>query len=243
MPDWQVLNARLSVFVTPDTIVPATLWRDLVGEEPETSTMQRALAMRTDAGSFADGTLNLHTPPMRIDWVYEPPASFAIEGGLPPSLGPFPGAAVPLIQLGRRWAADGWFPSTPRIALGFVLISATQDRAAGYRELAEFVDGVPNASDAQDFLYQVNRPRPSKSDVEGLQVNRLAKWSVGTFRQFVMLPGAPPTVGPPRAHLRLELDINTSEDFNGPIPRDHVERVIDDLLSGALEVSERGSRV
>jgi hypothetical protein len=244
MPDWQVLNARLSVFVTPDTTVPATLWRDLIGEEPESSTMQRALAMRTDTGSFADGTLNLHTLPMRIDWVYEPVASFAIEGGLPPVLGPFPGSADPLIQLGHRWATSGWFPSTPRIALGLILISAVQDRDAGYRELAQFIDGVPDASDAQDFQYQVNRPRPSKSEIEGLRVNRLSKWSVGAFRQFAMQLGTTaPSVGPSQVHLRLELDINTSEEFSGLIPRAGIESVVEDLLSGALEISERGNHL
>jgi hypothetical protein len=43
-------------------------------------------------------------------------------------------------------------------------------------------------------------------------------------------------------HLRLELDINTSADFQGLIPREAAVSVIDDLLGGAREICEHGNR-
>lgn len=130
MPEWRLLNARLTVFVAPDTVVPPTIWRDLVGEEPEDSSVQRSTATRIESGPFADGTLKLQIQPMRIDWAYEPVGLEAREG-LPPFIGPFPAAADPLIQFGHRWAASAWFPSVSRVAVGFTLLSPTRDRETG----------------------------------------------------------------------------------------------------------------
>lgn len=234
---------RLTVFVTPDTVVPGTLWQDVVGEEPENSAVQRATATRSESGSFADGTLGLQVQPMRIDWVHEP-VGLGSEGASPPTFGPFPGAAEPLLELGRRWVRSAWFPATQRIALGFVLISATPDRQAGYRELTRFIDAVPKGSDATDFQYQVNRPRPSRAGISGLRVNRLSKWSVGTYQMVVVVGGSTnPTKGRIQAHLRLELDINTNPEYEGLIPRESIEGVLSDLFDGACEVYEHGDHL
>jgi hypothetical protein len=246
MPEWRLLNARLTVFVAPDTVVPPTIWRDLVGEEPEDSSVQRSTATRIESGPFADGTLKLQIQPMRIDWAYEPVGLEAREG-LPPFIGPFPAAADPLIQFGHRWTASAWFPSVSRVAVGFTLLSPTRDRETGYQELSQFIDGVPNTPDARDFHYQVNRPRASRAGIEGLQVNRLAKWSVGAFLVFAVAfdgtsnPSSANST--PRYHLHLDLDINTSADYQGVIPRGSIEGLIDDLFAAGQEISEHGNRL
>ena len=49
--------------------------------------------------------------------------------------------------------------------------------------------------------------------------------------------------GPLQYHLRLELDINTAGEFAGPIPQDHIEDVAHELLEGAKEVCQHGSRM
>jgi|HubBroStandDraft_2_1064218.scaffolds.fasta_scaffold338677_2 hypothetical protein len=155
-------------------------------------------------------------------------------------IGPFPASAEPLVEIGCRWAAIASFPSTSRIALGLTLVSPVADRETGYRELASFVDGVPNADEASDFHYQINYPRPSRAGVEGLLINRLAKWSVSAFRLGIFRPGAMATaVGEIKSHLNLELDINTSADREERIPKENIESVIKDLLDGALEVVAR----
>jgi hypothetical protein len=245
MSEWSLLNARLSVFVTPDAVVPPTTWRDLLGEDPESSVFQRATATRIDTGPFADGTLRVLVQPMRIDWVHEPVGDES-RGILPPTLGPFPAAADPLLRFGRHWAESGCFPSILRIALGFTLASPTADRASGYRELGQLIDAVPKAADATDFSYQVNRPRLSHAGIEGLGINRLSKWSVAAFRSFAFSL----TLGTPNAaatsplyHLHVELDINTSPEYQGTIPQASVCAVIDDLFTGALEISQHGDHL
>jgi hypothetical protein len=244
MLDWRVTNARLSVFVVPDTIVPPTLWKDLVGEEPESSTVQRTMSTKVETGPFAEGKLRLIVQPMRIDWVHEP-ADIETEWGVENVLGPFPSACEPLLHLGRRWAKSDLFPSIQRIALGLVLIFPTRDRATGYRGLDQFIDGVPNAPDAADFLYQVNRPRPSRAGIDGLRVNRLSKWSVGAYKTVVINPAVNPNpmLSKLRHHVRLELDLNTDADFPGTIARQNVESVIDDLFSGAKEIATHGNHL
>jgi len=239
MPDWFLANARLTFFVIPEAQIVSTLWQDTLGEEPENSAFQRASLTRTANGPFAEGRLDLLTQPMRVDWVYQGAES---EGNSPPMLGTFPAAADPILDIGRRCQAGGSFPSTYRIALGFVLISPTPDRDTGYRELKEYIDGVPDAPDAADFQYQVNRPRPSGA-IAGLLVNRLSKWSVGGYRMVAVSLGEArnPMVTPLQYHLRLELDINTAADFQGLIPRDRIQGVIEDLFRGAQEIYERGN--
>jgi len=239
MPEWQLLNARLTCFVTPDAILPSALWQEVVGDEPEHSIKQRALSLTSDSGRFADGTLTLNILPSRIDWVYEA-VGIRADGGGPALMGPFPTAAEPLVEIGCRWAAMASFPHTSRIALGVTLVSPVSDRETGYLELANFVDGVPDAAEASDFHYQVNYPRPSRAGVEGLLINRLAKWSVNAFRLGILGPGGMTTsIGEIKTHLNLELDINTSADREAPIPKENVESVINDLLEGAREIVAR----
>jgi hypothetical protein len=240
MPEWQLFQARLSVFVSPDTVVPETLWRKVVGDDPEKSLQNRSTLMKIQSGPLADGILSLQTQPIRIDWIYQAEEAGS-KGATPPLLGRFPAAADPLIQLGRRWATSNGFPSATRLALGFILLFPTTSRQDGYQGLRQFIDGVPNAPDATDFLYQVNRPRAGHAGIEGLQVNRLSKWSVSAFRLFaVSALGA--QLSQFHLFLQLELDISTGADFQGVIPGERVGAVIDDLLSASFEISELGTR-
>jgi hypothetical protein len=176
---------------------------------------------------------------MRVDWIHEPLAGLGQKDAS--VLGPFPDAADPLLELSRHWASTNSFPDTSRIALGLVLSSPTTDRASGYRELAEFIEGVPTNPDASDFMYQVNIPRISHVNVAGLKVNRLSKWGVTLIRQFVLTALAARTtqlVNPDRHSLRLELDISTNADFEGLLPPTEMTAIIDDLFEGAREVSD-----
>ena len=183
---------------------------------------------------------------MRIDWAYEPVGLEAREG-LPPFIGPFPAAADPLIQFGHRWAASAWFPSVSRVAVGFTLLSPTRDRETGYQELSQFIDGVPNTPDARDFYYQVNRPRVSRAGIEGLQVNRLAKWSVGAFLVFaVAFDGTsnPSSATQRRAIICICFWILIRVQITrGGIPRGNIEGLIDDLFAAGQEISEHGNRL
>lgn len=237
--EWQINTARFSVFTEPDFIAPSTLWHDCVGGDPDTSTYQRANATKLEIGAVEDAQLILQIQPMRIDWSYQPQPNPG-ELGMP-SLGQFPNAADSLLALSRRWVGQESFPKTRRVALGFTLIAATGDRAAGYRELSKFVDCIPTNPDASDFMLQVNIPRPSSANVPGLRVNRLSRWGVLRVRQFTATP-VQPQFGLELGYLHLDLDINTNPEFEGLLPPSEIPMIIDDLFRGAKEVSEQGTK-
>jgi hypothetical protein len=240
MPDWQLMSARLTIFVTPDTEVPSTLWRDTVGEDPETSIVQRMIAVRTETGPFAAGTLTLIVQPTRLDWNYE-----GLPSDVPIALkiGPYPDALRPFLDFCHRCGTAAWFPSTTRIALGLVLTVPTENRQTGYHELSQYIDGVPDDPEARDFQYQVNLPRAARVGIDRLEINRLSKWSVGSIRATASNSIAGTTaVILSHFHLRLELDISTNWEFQDLIPRESIDGVLDDLAAAANEVVERGAR-
>ncbi len=243
MPDWQVLSCRLTVFVAPDTVVPEALWRLVLDQEPETSTFQRGTATKRDSGPFEQGTLTLQVQPMRIDWLFEADNRTSDDDAMA-VVGSFPASAEAFLRLAHHWAQSELFPATQRLALGFVLVAETPDRQTGYDELSRLIDAVPRGTDATDFHYQVNRPRASRAGVDNLQVNRLSKWSVGAYQRVVLVSGARnATIGALKTHLRLELDINTSPDFEGLIPHERIDGVLDDLFAGACEIQEQGDHL
>jgi hypothetical protein len=240
MTDWKVRSARLTFFIAPNASVPSELWKKIAGEEPETSVLLRAQAVKTESGPLAEGVLKVQVQPMRIDCVYE---SLVEASGNVGSLGPFPQALTPLSSLMERWADSDSFPSTQRVALGVTLYSETSDRASGYRALASFVDGVPTSEDATDFIYQVNRPRPSNVPMDGLVINRLSRWSVAGVQMVALGAGAlswPAT--PMQTFLQLDLDLSTNADLSISIPSESVVPVIHDLVTAASEISTRGNR-
>jgi hypothetical protein len=240
MPDWQLSSARVTSFVRPDASIPSTLWREVLGDDPEESAFLKAVATKVDAGAFGEGKLTLQVQPIRVDWAYE--ALNATEARVP-ILGPFPASIDPLLGIMRRWGQMDGFPSAKRLALGAVLVSPVANLAAGYAELARLVDGVPTTGDVTDFQLQLNRQRDSGSGVGGLRINRLSKWSVGGFRILVMnFTGEGHSASALNYHLRLELDVNTLPDFAGYFDREQFMPVLEDLMAGAREIAERGNR-
>jgi hypothetical protein len=240
MVEWKVRSVRFTFFLAPDAAVSSDVWQTIVGEEPANVSWQRLQNLRIESGPFADGILKVLGQPMRIDCIHEPAETF----GTPPEvLGSFPHAVDPLKALVYRWLENYAFPTTQRIALGLTLHFETRDRRAGYQSLKQFVDGVPDSDEATDFIYQINRPRPSCTGLSGLIINRLSRWSVAGFQLLAINVGEIASVGTPLQFvLQLDLDVNTNSDFKGPIPREHVRGIVDDLIEGAKEISTRGNR-
>lgn len=237
---WLVSGARLTVFVTADANISSTLWSEVVGAEPEHSSVQRTVATTLDMGPFADGLLRLQTQPMRLDWNYDA-SQVGARSADPPHFGSFPTAVSPFLELMRQWIRRPSFPPTTRIALGLVLIRPTSTRETGYAELAQYIDGVPTSSDATEFQYQINRPRPSRV-LPDLLINRLSRWSVANYVSLTFDPTVQQHLIPPqRLHVRLELDISTAAGRADSIPADRIPNLLEDLLNGAREISENGN--
>jgi hypothetical protein len=107
--------------------------------------------------------------------------------------------------------------------------------------LRDFIDVVPEG-EASDFLYQVNRYRPSRA-FEGINVNRLEKWSVAQIQLVALNVGSGASTGQALFFMSLDMDVNTSADFAGQLPRDRIDAIIEDLRAAAEELATTGDRV
>ena len=66
--EWLVQLIRLTAFPhSPDSLNLESWWKDLIGEEPATSTVKKF--ERVQSGRWNDAVLKLNADPFRIQWV------------------------------------------------------------------------------------------------------------------------------------------------------------------------------
>ena len=98
---------------------------------------------------------------------------------------------------------------------------------------------------SSDFNYSINRPRPSKSGMENLTINRLSRWSVARVTG-IQLQGellrtlrVTETAGDWSA-CRVELDVNTQGEREDSLPSEHVPQLFNELIVITEEITEKG---
>jgi hypothetical protein len=162
-------------------------------------------------------------------------------------VGPFPQALEIFVPLVERWSSLQ--ADVNRLAFGAVLHSRVESLEMGYKKLGELLPSVQLDSEgSSEFFYQINRPRESKSGIARLRINRLSKWSVAVRTRGVLMGrmiSDEQTVnwessGQPMVSCRLELDINTSPEYETALPAQHIRSVFRELVDLAVEVAEKG---
>jgi hypothetical protein len=196
-------------------------------------------------GTFREAKLILQIQPGRINWALTAADSdSSSEDGIP-NLDDLPSAAEALSDV-----CSGWFRIAPplrRLAFGAELLRNVADRAEAYSLLSRNLPGVQiDAAGSTDFLYRINRPRPTKTGVPDLTINRLSTWSAVLLQRLqVELGGITGTsaarpVGRGDHFCRLELDINTTAEFKSDLPSGSLKTIYDELVGSALEICEQG---
>jgi len=242
---WQVETMRVTVF--PSEVVttdPASWWDDVVGFPPETVVARPKIGQFQARGDFEGRQLALQIQPGRVEWVVGPLAK-AIEeedSGLT-SLGPFPEVLNSLSKVVVPWLPKA--PALQRFAFGAILMQPVDSVRAGYTLLQKYLGSVRLDPDSSsDFFYQINRPRPSRTAIAALRLNRLTKWSVQVIRRMTMTIGAEGTTATRAlgedAACRLELDINTAPDFTGVLPVEQLGALLQELTDLGREIAQRG---
>ena len=147
--------------------------------------------------------------------------------------------------MSRQWIQIA--PPLQRIAFGAALQLPAKDRTEGYEILGKFLHQVKlDPAGSSEFMYQINRPRPSSTGIDDLVINRLAKWAVGATQRatYTVVPGVPaPTQMADverEFYARLNLDINTSGEFKGELPPDKLLLILEELINIAKELAEKG---
>ena len=238
---WTVAALRLTLFPAPSAAIDASSWwTDVVGEDPESEVSNPRAGHRSYDGSWSDGRLALSMKADRIDWrlsVREDPHDLFA------GLGPLDSVGNKFRELMNRWFALPSCPTALRVAFGAILHHPVLTREAGYRLFSNLLPLKIDPVGSTDLLYQINRPRASNAGLAGLRVNRLAKWvvAIGTLATLVPeLTGVKSTPLTTKFACNLELDMNTSPDFQEVIARDSLPAVFEELVRFGGEIAQLG---
>ena len=244
---WQTESLRLTLFHRIDAEVEhSTWWSELVGEPPETQTSLTRMQGHRDEGPVKGGKLILGIQPGRIDWqhIIDPGNTSSID--IHPTLGNFAEAVEKFAGLMLHWLKAASYPSADRLAFGAGLVQQAENGQVGLSQLSEYLSGVDvDTAGSSDLLYQINRPRDTRTDIANLRINRLSRWSV---QAFVWLQGRfsanPPAMeqipGPEGVSCRLTLDVNTVPNRAIELTPELLPAVFEELVDLGKEIAEKG---
>ena len=220
---WQIENLRFSVFLArPTRPEPVGSWVDVAGQDADDTRIKGTGEQRvvSQQGPFGGAVMRAEVRLDRIDWHVLPP---------PPKNPSKRPTAGPYERLKDRFrdAMVAWLgaahPAANRMAYGAVLSHRSGNRTDCLRVLDNLLSTVTvDPENTWDFDYSVNRRRVSKS-IDGLMINRLAKWSLGT--EILGVLKLPASGGQARMDTvtvnvpMLTLDINTDPESRGPLNR------------------------
>ena len=239
---WQAEGLRLTVFPTEGyQAKEQQLWRELVGEEPDSKTDLSKQQAHVEKGALESGRLTLQVKTNRMDWLLGPKAE---EQRQPfATIGQFNEVLPMFTDLMLRWLGFESRPPVQRLAFAATLVQQVQDQEAGYERLAAYLHSVTvDTRNSCDLAYQINRPRSlGLSGMTDFRVNRLSKWYVMAVVAGPLLPG-PPIRFPSTEHYacRLELDINTAQEFEGELS--DLSNVLKLLVELGKEIAEGGDK-
>jgi hypothetical protein len=240
--EWQATSLRLTAFLlTPPELAKVDWWERLVGSSSESRTVRPGAGQLVEQGTWEKHVLQLQIQLARVDWVLSPvdepgSSAFSYLGGLKDSVGEFR-------DLMSKWLE--FAPEMNRLALGAQLVIPTGNRVEAMQHIARMLPYVNISWDViRDFIFRVNRPRPSAAWRGVGELNRLGTWQAVSRKKMVaaLLPESQsltPVVEDFAAFL--ELDVNTAPlEGNKEIPRDLSGKLLDEFISNAVEIAERG---
>lgn len=245
---WEAELIRFTAFPIPAT--PTTdmdWWNRLIGEPPKTKTQRPRDGTIIEEGPFYNDKLVVQISPIRIDLLFVPDEQKEPREVSAPIIGTFTECLESFIELVLRWFNLDTCPPIQRIALGAVLRLPVSDKEVGYRQLSAYLPCVNlDAEHSYSFLYQINRPRLSTSSLTGQIINRLTKWSVSRLQKvgltFVVTehPTIHPNVSSGSFACRLELDINTDQEWNKQLPPNELPKIFNELVELTKQIVENG---
>jgi hypothetical protein len=210
---------RLTAFYTDlDILKNPTWWRDVVGSEPESRTVRPSANELQESGLIDDKSYLLSVRLNRVDWLVIP--TLPTEENVLPErwIGSFADTVPSFSVLMERWLAIAP-PGISRLAVGIVADRSATSKIEAYEKLAELLPALKiDVTGSSELLYQINRPKVSKV-INGLTINRLAKWSSSAFMPIQLVLNAGVQQSTPLASsnafvARTEADINTGPEFS-----------------------------
>jgi hypothetical protein len=236
---WQAESLRLTVFPVPESGHSIqTWWMELFDAPPDQVVTKPRSGETQIQGSVENSLFHLQADPMRVTLrrTVKPPNEPVLGDD---TLGPYAVAWRDFSALVARGIALSSFPRIQRLAFGAVLCQPVSDLRVGYEILGRFLSNVRIDEDVFDFLYQINRPRPSRT-IDGLRINRLSKWSMA-LAHGVLLRGDGAIVQTTRElSCRSELDINSDAENKNELRRENLQGLFAECAALAGEIATRG---
>ena len=217
------------------------LWTAFAGCDPDQDVFQRREGIRTLAAKLPhkEQNCNLTFQPGRVDFNFAPTQPNLQNN-----------TVSDIKDFGHQMAnivGDSGIVSS-RIALGTVVGYPVSGKIEGYQKLLSLVPSLnfdPNEN-ISDLIFQFNRYFDSQS-IPGLVLNRLMTWNVlrNMLMQMPMVPGGVlRTIGDPRSFsLRLDLDLNTSQEFQGNISGLDAKKLFEEMTETTNLTLEKGERL
>lgn len=246
---WLAQTLRLTTYqLDPGPIEnQSSIWSQITGESPEEEQNRPKEGRFIQRGRVDGWTLDINGIPGRVDLLLnygdqnmeeDQTVTIFRAGGYQEG-----------IQVFRK-IVEKWFevgPPTNRIAFGAVLVQPVNEFHAGFELIDTYLPRIKDmyTEDSTDFLFQINRPRASKT-IPGLKINRLSKWNVlrmGLATLRVGIEEQPVTSVTPDAEgfaVRLELDINTAGGLRDEISKNNRMDVFSEMVELGQEISEHG---
>ena len=213
-------------------------------EKPEKVDVQPRINLLQEEGTIDLGTLVHVSSPTRIDWHLIASQEKQQKVGFQ-VLGPLDQVTDYFIALMTKFLSSPDAPEIKRMALGSILLIPGETKEIGYKRLSIFLPHVEfDIENTSDFLYQINRPTKSHTIAE-LSINRLSKWSVaGALGVGIMFDGKPQLFLGTEGEFacRLELDINTSQNYDKIIPKEQLTSILRELKEISLRIPQEGDK-
>lgn len=243
---WHVQVLRFTAFYPPEEeFAFSGWWADLTGGNPETESKKHKENLIAEEGPFKNGWLRLTKSPLVIDLRLQVPTErMPDETTGIPTIGTFGELCGEFTDLSKKLFDVNSFPPITRMAFGCVISLPQPNQELSYKQLASLLPAVQiDTQNTRDFVYRVNRRRPSCVNIENLTINRTNKWSVVAYQtRLILVSGPHPEVPPekPDWACQLVLDINTCQEFQGRLPKEQWSAVLDELVSLGEEIIRNG---
>ena len=236
---WRVETLRLTIFHSTGSPISG-LWEGLMGISPETVDSKPRERVLREQGGANGNQLLLAAQPQRLDWNFIPNPPADPETRSLPILTAVD-QAIPVLQKALDVSLQS-LRQVPRLAFGAVLTQQASSLSEGMNQLSKCLPHMGLESPVDDFIYQINRRRPS-SYAPHVQINRLAKWQLEQFQSGAIriIPSQNPQWEFSESGVvsKLVLDINTATE-NNAISADKMPTLFVELVVFAREIAAEG---
>lgn len=257
MNEWKSSGGRITLFPAAVSSPPPSaldLYRQVWGEEPDGFQKQtNPLAPSVAHGNRAGLTAGCVAQPARIDFNLTPSSSKQEGVQEDPSFPLVEDTDLLRTELSRIIDAvrkNTTLSSVVRVALGVQFLALMPSSAEANAVLIAHIPKqyCVKVTDEEDFVFQVNRPYPSRS-AEGIKTNFITKWSVDRLQilTFAVSAGVPTTTSA-QSHASgsqtaefiaasVNFDINNVPTAT-KLPNGHAASLLREALTAVAEMQE-----